>query len=47
MVRIPRDLADRIDQRRGREARASYVRYLLDKALSAEERRATKGRRAS
>jgi metal-responsive CopG/Arc/MetJ family transcriptional regulator len=41
MIRIPRELAARIDNlRHATVSREAYVRDLLDKALAAEERRA-------
>jgi predicted DNA-binding protein len=41
MIRIPRELAARIDNlRHATVPRETYVRDLLDKALAAEERKA-------
>jgi hypothetical protein len=39
-VRLPRDLVERIDEIRGMAPRETFVRYLLDKALTSEERKA-------
>jgi len=41
-VRLPRELVDRIDAVRGMAPRETFVRYLVDKALRAEERRQAK-----
>jgi metal-responsive CopG/Arc/MetJ family transcriptional regulator len=41
-VRIPPELVARLDAMRGYVSRESYVRVLLDKALRAEERKATR-----
>jgi hypothetical protein len=42
-VRIPRELVERIDRLRGPLVpRETYVRYLLDRAVAAEERKAAK-----
>jgi metal-responsive CopG/Arc/MetJ family transcriptional regulator len=44
MIRIPRELAARIDDvRHASVSREAFIRQLLDKALRAEERR--KGRK--
>jgi hypothetical protein len=39
-VRIPRDLVERVDVLRGLVPRETYVRYLLERAIAAEERKA-------
>jgi hypothetical protein len=41
-VRVTRELVERVDRVRGLVPRETYVRYLLDRALKAEERKATK-----
>jgi len=41
-VRLPPDLVARIDALRGLAPRETYVRHLLDKAVTAEERKAAK-----
>jgi hypothetical protein len=39
-IRVPRDLIERIDRLRGLVPREAYVRDLLDRAITAEERKA-------
>ena len=41
-VRITPELVARIDALRGLAPREAYVRYLLDKAITAEERKSSK-----
>ena len=41
-LRVPHELIERIDALRGMVPRERYLRYLLDKALKAEERKAAK-----
>ena len=41
-IRIDREQIERIDALRGMVARERYIRWLLDKALKAEERKAAK-----
>jgi hypothetical protein len=41
-VRIPADMVKRIDRLRGLVPREAYVRHILDRALTSEERKAAK-----
>lgn len=41
-IRIPRDLIERIDRLRELVPRETYVRHLLERAIVAQERKASK-----